>query len=281
LGDIQALRREAVMDTRLIMSNRVATLVQHLRPPINPVEPLIHHTTHPLKTLTLRTNRNLNPTTHHNPLMEDPRTRSQLTARRQTPNSHRMEASNTKTLMEAINLSSTLPLLTSSHLTAHLQIPNNHRLEAFSTKIHTAAIKGHHPRNMRRPQVIQEVLDMALLLPVIFHNHNISTFKVCTMQNILVVFMAIVPALVALPFLQAPIHTRARMHLHQVNMVRLLTSTVDSRGGNLTRRRAARRKSGWIFSGYVFAFLLDRYPAVALKHLCTVVIGAAHLAEWI
>jgi len=198
------------------------------------VDRLTHHTTLHRKTLTPKANLNLNLTTHHNLLMDGPRTRSQLTGRHQTPNSHPMEASSTKTFMEAINLSSMPPLLTSSHLTGHLQIPNNHHLEVFTTKIHTAAIKGHRPRNMPRPQVIKEVLDTVLLLLVTFHNHNTSTFSVCTTQNTLVDYMATVLALMALPYLQAPIHTRARMHRHNLNTERPLTSTVDSRGGDLT-----------------------------------------------
>jgi len=223
------------MGTPLTMSNRAVTPVQHRRPPINPVDLPIHRTTHhPLRLLTLKINPNPNPTTHHNLLMEGRRARSQLTVRRQTPNNRPTEASNTKTLMEAINLSSTLPLLTSSHLTAPLQIRNNHHLEVFSTKIRMAAIKGHRPCSMRRPRVTKQLLDTAPLHLVTSHSHNTSTFKVCTMRNTRVDYMATVPALMALPYLQAPTHTRAKMHLHNLSTVRPRTSMVDSRGGDMT-----------------------------------------------
>jgi hypothetical protein len=36
------------MDIRLVMTNKVDTLDQHLQPPINLPEQLIHHTTLPL-----------------------------------------------------------------------------------------------------------------------------------------------------------------------------------------------------------------------------------------
>jgi hypothetical protein len=220
------------MDIHLTMSNMVAILAQHPQHPINPAEPLIHRTIHPRNIP--RTNLNLSPTTRHNLLMEGPRIRNQLMAHLQTPNSHPTEASNTKTLMEAINLNNTHLLLTSNKLTAHLQPLNNRLMEVFNIKIPMEVTKGPHPYNTHHLQVIKEVLDTALLLLVTFLSRNTSISKVYSMQNILEVCMAVL-ALVALPYPAVPIHTTARMHLLRLNTVRLLINMVDSKDGNISR----------------------------------------------
>jgi hypothetical protein len=221
------------MDIHRIMINRVATLVQHHHPPINRAEQ--HHTTNRHNTPIPRINLNLSPTIHHKFLMEGPpKTRSKLTGRLQTLNNHPMEASNTKTLMEAINLNNSLLLLTSSPLMAHLQTLNNHLMEVFNANIHMEVTKEHRHCNTPRLQIIKVVLDTVPLLPVIFHSRSTITSKVCTMQNILVACMATVPALVALPYPQVPIHTMARTHLLHLNTVRLLINMVDSKDGNVT-----------------------------------------------
>lgn len=269
------------MDIPLKMTNRVAIPVQHHQPPINRAE---HHTTHRHNTPTPRTNLNLNPTIHHKFLMEGhPKIRSKVTERLRTPNNHPMEASNIKTLMGAINLNNSLPLLTSSHLTAHLQTLNNRLMEVFNAKIPMEVTKVHRHCNTHLLQVIRVVLDMVPLLLVTFHSRNTITSKVCTMQNILVDYMATVLGLVVLPYPQAPIHTTARMHLLHLNTVRLLTNMVDSKDGNVTSILGSKgEKVSGIFRERI-CILIRPIPAIALKHLCTAVIRAykwTHLAEW-
>jgi hypothetical protein len=149
-------------------------------------------------------------------------------ARQQAP--HLMEEP--KKVMASSPISTPV-LLANNHPTAPLQALSNHLLEEFNTKTPTDLTKG--PRlcsNTRRLQVIreQELQGMVALLLVTFHSRNTSTFKVCTMLNIQAACMAIA----ALPHQQAPIHTKARMHPNNHNMVHLLTNTEDNKDGDLT-----------------------------------------------
>lgn len=128
---------------------------------------------------------------------------------------------------------STPVLLASNQLTAPHQALSNHLLEEFNTKTPTDLTKGPHLcSNTRRLRVIreQELQDMVAPLLAIFHSRNTSTFKACTMLNIQAACMAIA----ALPHQQAPIHTKARMHPNNHNMVHFLANTEDSRDGDLT-----------------------------------------------
>jgi len=253
--DIQALHREEVLVILLMVINRAVTLVQHHQHPINPAEPAIHRTirqhNHRVNSLTLRTN--LNHIIHNNlptALLKILRKRmahhiipSNLTVHlralsnrmgpRRTLSNHLTVYLRMRSKLLMVRSSPMGHLQTRSKATEHLRLPNSHPTETYNTKTHMEEAIHHNPNSTLRLLVTKEALDMVAHPLGTFHSRNINTFKVCIIQNILVVCTAIVQVLVALLYRLLLIHITARMPPLSLHTVRLLLiNMVDSKGGN-------------------------------------------------